>query len=99
MALLFFCYYSVTDSVFVLDFGGINTGVDVYDIGVILCFDILTSFFLGVLTVALIICFYFLVEYFEYDAGASTIINLSALFSQLAMCYFTSFDLFTLIFF
>lgn len=99
MALGFASYYSATDGIFFLDLGSISFGYSFFTINVLFCFDYLSSFFLGILTVALIVCFYFLSEYFEYDAGAATIINLSALFSQLALCFFCSFDLFSLIFF
>jgi NADH:ubiquinone oxidoreductase subunit 5 (subunit L)/multisubunit Na+/H+ antiporter MnhA subunit len=64
----------------------------------VLCFDEISAFFLAVLTFALILCFFFLIEYFEYDANASTIITLSALFSQAALLYFSAFDLCMLIF-
>ena len=99
MALGFASYYSATDGIFFLDLGSINFGYSFFTINILFCFDYLSRFFLGILTVALIVCFYFLSEYFEYDAGASTIINLSALFSQLALCFFCSFDLFSLVFF
>lgn len=99
IAIIFAAYYNITDAILILDCGVINTGFTVFTIHLLFCFDFLTAFFLGVLTVALLICFYFLVEYFEYDASSSAIINLSALFSQLALCYFSAFDLFTLIFF
>jgi len=39
----------------------------------------------------------FLVEYFEYDAQASAIINLSALFSQVGMLYFAAADLVSIV--
>lgn len=99
LSLLFASYYSATDGIFFLDLGVLQTANPFITLNLVLCFDFLSSFFLGILTIALLVCFYFLAEYFEYDAGASTIINLSALFSQLALCFFSSFDLFTMIFF
>lgn len=92
-------YFGATDGLFFLDLGVILSGLPYLELQLALCFDLLSGFFLGILTVALLICFYFLVEYFEYDAGASTIINLSALFSQLALLFFSAFDLFLIIFF
>jgi len=64
-----------------------------------LCFDEVSAFFLSILAFALILCFFFLVEYFEFDAHASSIIFLSALFSQAALLYFSVYDLCLLIFF
>lgn len=96
-AFAFLSYHSVTDAVLYLDAGSLQTSLAMISFNFVFCFDALSGFFLGILTVALIICFYFLVEYFEYDAGAATIINLSALFSQLALLYFSTFDLFFLI--
>lgn len=97
--MLFVSYYSVTDGILFLDLGTITSASPFLTFNLSLCFDLLSGFFLAILTVALTICFYFLVEYFEYDAGASTIINLSALFSQLALLFFCAFDLFLIIFF
>jgi len=54
---------------------------------------------LAILTFALIFCFFFLAEYFEYDASASSIILLSAMFSQAALLYFCVFDVCLLLFF
>lgn len=95
----FLNYFSFTDAILFLDCGTIQSGITFFTISLILCFDGLSGFFLGILTVALIFCFYFLVEYFEYDAGSSMIISLSALFSQVALLFFCSFDLFLIIFF
>lgn len=92
-------YFGATDGLLFLDLGAILTGLPYLTLSLTLCFDLLSGFFLGILTLALLICFYFLVEYFEYDAGAAAIINLSALFSQLALLFFSAFDLFLLIFF
>lgn len=89
-------YFSVTDSQVFLDLGSLLSGELVPALPLVFCFDALSGYFLGILTVALVFCFYFLVEYFEYDAGASMIITLSALFSQVALLYFSAFDLFSL---
>jgi hypothetical protein len=68
-------------------------------VGLNFCFDELSGFFVSMLTFALILCFFFLIEYFEFDTGAVTIIFLSALFSQVALLYFVVFDLCLLLFF
>lgn len=78
-----FIFY--TDSIFFLvggeliDFGGFLRVTPT------LCFDELAGFFFCILNVALLLCLYFLVEYFEYDSNSSNIIVLSSLFSHLAM--------------
>ncbi len=69
-----------------------------WDLSLLLNFDELSAYFLAILLFALLLCFFFLVEYFEYDAGASTIIFLSAAFSQVALLYFCAFDLYMLLF-
>ena len=60
-------------------------------------FDDLAGMFLAVLLVALILCFAFLGEYFEYDLNAQSIVLLSCLFSQLATAFFCSADLVSLL--
>lgn len=92
-------YFGVTDSQLFLDFGQISAGTVAFLLNLLLCFDLLSGVFLSILILALTMCFYFLVEYFEYDAGGSHIVILSALFSQVAFLFFCSFDLFLIIFF
>jgi NADH:ubiquinone oxidoreductase subunit 5 (subunit L)/multisubunit Na+/H+ antiporter MnhA subunit len=87
------------DVVFVLDLGCLRTVVSTLTINVLFCFDELTGFFMGILIVALSVCFYFLVDYFEFDVNAGSIFALSFLFSQLALTYFCAFDLFAILFF
>jgi len=65
----------------------------------IFCFDEVSGFFFSILAFALLVCFFFLVEYFEYDSRAGSIVLLSALFSQAAMLYFCVFDLYLLLLF
>jgi len=92
-------YAHALDVLFYLQVG---TPLAVADLGVVelvFCFDEISGFFLAILTVALILCFFFLIEYFEYDANAGTIVTLSALFSQAALLYFCTFDLCLLFFF
>ena len=71
-----------------------NTGIELF-----LIIDGLTTTFHLILFVALGSCFIFLITYFTYDFNNLTIIALSSIFSQLAFFFFTSGDLFSLIFF
>jgi hypothetical protein len=92
-------YLQITDAVFYLHGGTLFTQWGVTHISLSLCFDEISAFFLSILAFALVLCFFFLVEYFEFDSSASTIILLSALFSQAALLYFSVFDLCLIIFF
>ena len=85
--------------IFILDLGTLQTVVPALTLNLLFCFDDLTGLFMGILILALTICFYFLVDYFEFDAHAGSIFILSFLFSQLALVYFCSFDLFVIFFF
>jgi NADH-quinone oxidoreductase subunit L len=92
-------YLQATDAVFYLQLGGALARWGVPGVALSFCFDELSAFFLSILMFALVVCFFFLIEYFEFDAQASSIIFLSALFSQAALLYFSVFDLCLLIFF
>lgn len=92
-------YIYYTDSIFFLHCGYILADVFQINISVVFCFDELSGFFFGILDFALILCFYFLVEYFEYDSNSTGIILLSSLFSHCALWYFCVFDLFLLLVF
>lgn len=98
LAMMALSYFGVTDSLLFMDMGVIQSGVAAVTLQLLLCFDALSGFFLGILTVALLVCFYFLLEYFEYDAGSSWIITLSALFSQAALLFFCAYDLILIVF-
>lgn len=78
-------YIYYTDSIFFLQCGSILLDNFNISIKLIFCFDELSGFFFGILDFALILCFYFLIEYFEYDSNSTGIILLSALFSHFAM--------------
>lgn len=56
--------------------------------GLTLVIDELSSHFVLILLTALILCFVFLAEYYEFDSGATTIAVTSAVFSQLAFVFF-----------
>ena len=92
-------YIHVTDSIFYSSWGAPLISSLFPTVEVVFCFDEISGFFLAVLTIALILCFFFLVEYFEYDTNTSTVVTLSALFSQAALLYFCAFDVCSLIFF
>ncbi len=92
-------YIHVTDTIFFLHGGSPFSGWMSPNTGLTLCFDELSGVFLCVLVFALILCFFFLVEYFEFDAGVSSIFFLSALFSQTALLYFSVNDACLLLFF
>ena len=64
--------------------GEVLVDLDVIRLQVVFIFDEISAFFYFILLTALILCFVFLAEYFEYDVSGVSIILLSALFSQLA---------------
>jgi len=90
-------YTQNTNSLFTCQLGSVSFPALNVDYCLILGFDELSGYFFSLLVVALFVCFFFLAEYFEFDAHASAIITLSALFSQAAMLYFCSFDLLLLL--
>lgn len=92
-------YVLTADCVFFVHLGTFSTPFGAPTLSLVFCFDEISGFFLGILAFALIICFFFLVEYFEYDSRAGSIILLSSLFSQGAMLYFCAFDLLLILFF
>jgi hypothetical protein len=97
--IFFVGYQGSCDVTFVLDLGTLQTVVPSLTLNFLFCFDDLTGFFMGILLLALAVCFYFLVDYFEFDAYAGSIFILSFLFSHLALIYFCAFDLFVVFFF
>jgi len=64
-----------------------------------LCSDELSCHFSGILLTALILCFVFLSEYFEFDVNGVSIALLSSLFSQLAFVFFATYDILSMLFF
>jgi hypothetical protein len=86
-------YLQATDMVMYLQGGAAAAQWAVPTVSLALCFDELSAYFTSILTFALILCFFFLVEYFEFDSNALAIIFLSALFSQTALLYFAAYDL------
>jgi NADH-quinone oxidoreductase subunit L len=96
-ALLGYGYLYLTECTFFLHLGSVFSYRTPLTLSIVFAFDAISGAFFGILAVALIICFFFLVEYFEYDGGGGSIILLSALFSQVALWYFCSFDLLSLL--
>jgi NADH-quinone oxidoreductase subunit L len=96
-ALLLAHYVQDVDCALFCSLGCIESPVPLLTCALVLGFDELSGYFFGLLAFALVLCFVFLAEYFEYDAQASAIITLSALFSQTALLYFCAFDLILLL--
>jgi NADH-quinone oxidoreductase subunit L len=94
---LVYIYYC--DFIFVINIGSIIDYRYLLKIVLVLIFDEISNFFFFILCFALILCFYFLIEYFEYDFNSTSIILLSSLFSQLALWFFCVYDIFLLILF
>ena len=78
-------YIFYTDSIFFLHCGSILPESFFLNVSLVFCFDEVSGFFFSILDFALILCFYFLIEYFEYDSNSVGIILLSSLFSHFAL--------------
>lgn len=92
-----YIYYS--DFLFILNVGCLSEYKHFLQISLVFFFDEISNIFFFLLDFALVLCFYFLVEYFEYDFNSTGIILLSSLFSHMALWFFCVYDLFLLIFF
>lgn len=78
-------YIYYCDFIFILNIGNIFDLKDFFKISLIFFFDDISNLFYFILCFALLLCFFFLTEYFEYDFNSTSIILLSSLFSQLAL--------------
>jgi len=78
-------YIYYCDYIFIFNIGTIFDYKYFFKVSIILFFDEISNFFFFILCFALILCFYFLIEYFEYDFNSTSIILLSSLFSQVAL--------------
>jgi len=78
-------WVSAVDSALYLHAGTLGWGQSPFCAMVVFTFDELSGFFFCILAFALVLCFLFLGEYFEYDGGSVNIMLLSSLFSQLAL--------------
>lgn len=90
-------YSAVTDAMALAHLGSVRAPWVGLELRCTLAFDEISGVFFGILAAALVVCFFFLAEYFDYDSGAGVIAWLSALFSQVAMLYFCAFDTLTLL--
>jgi NADH:ubiquinone oxidoreductase subunit 5 (subunit L)/multisubunit Na+/H+ antiporter MnhA subunit len=90
-------WVSATDSSLYLHVGVLAWGGLPFTPAIVFAFDELAGFFFCILAFALVLCFLFLGEYFEYDAGSVNIMLLSSLFSQLALWLFCAFDVLSLV--
>ena len=98
------CFYGLViellvSSINIVYIGNILDYKFLIKIFLVLFFDEISNIFFFILCFSLILCFYFLIEYFEYDFNSTSIILLSSLFSQVALWFFCVYDLFLLIFF
>lgn len=97
LGVLGYGFLDTTDTALVINIGSMATPNPLPNFGLLLTFDDLSAALWGVLATALIGCFYFLVEYFDFDAQGGYIALLSAAFSQAALAYFGAADLWLII--
>ena len=90
-------WVSAVDSALYLHVGVLGWGQAPFSPAVVFTFDELSGFFFCILAFALVLCFLFLGEYFEYDGGSVNIMLLSSLFSQLALWLFCAFDVLSML--
>jgi hypothetical protein len=81
----------------VINLGTLATPGTLPTFHLLLAFDDLSAALWGVLATALVGCFYFLLEYFDFDSQGGYIALLSASFSQAALAYFGATDLWLII--
>lgn len=92
-------YIYMSNYTFMLNIGKIFSDNFFFNIYLNFYFDEISNVFFFILDFALIICFYFLIEYYEYDSNSTGIILLSSMFSHTALWFFCVYDLFLLFFF
>ena len=97
LGVLGYSFLDTTDSIFVINLGRLLTPGSLPTLHLLFVFDDLSAALWGVLATALIGCFYFLLEYFDFDAQGGYIALLSAAFSQAALAYFGATDLWLII--
>jgi formate hydrogenlyase subunit 3/multisubunit Na+/H+ antiporter MnhD subunit len=97
LGVLGYGFLDATDATLVISVGSISTPGTLPAFQLLLAFDDLSAALWGVLATALIGCFYFLLEYFDFDAQGGYIALLSAAFSQAALAYFGATDLWLII--
>jgi NADH:ubiquinone oxidoreductase subunit 5 (subunit L)/multisubunit Na+/H+ antiporter MnhA subunit len=97
LGVLGYGFLDTTDTSLLINLGSISTPSPLPNFSLLLTFDDLSAALWGVLATALIGCFYFLLEYFDFDAQGGYIALLSAAFSQAALAYFGATDLWLII--
>ena len=70
---------------FILNLGKVFSDNFFFNIYLNFYFDEISNVFFFILDFSLIICFYFLIEYYEYDSNSTGIILLSSMFSHAAL--------------
>lgn len=97
LAVLGYGFLDTTDTMLVINLGSLSAPSPLPRMELLFTFDELSASLWGVLATALIGCFYFLLEYFDFDAQGGYIALLSAAFSQAALAYFGATDLWLII--
>lgn len=97
LGVLGYGFLDTTDTALIINVGTLSTPSPLPSFSLLLTFDDLSAALWGVLATALIGCFYFLLEYFDFDAQGGYIALLSASFSQAALAYFGATDLWLII--
>ena len=97
LGILGYGFLEATDTALVVDLGTLSTPLTLPDFDLLFTFDEAAAALWAVLATALIGCFYFLLEYFDFDAQGGYIALLSAAFSQAALAYFGATDLWLVI--
>ena len=97
LGVLGYGFLEATDTALVINLGSISLPGTYPDFNLIFAFDDVSAALWAVLATALVGCFYFLLEYFDFDAQGGYIALLSAAFSQAALAYFGATDLWLVI--
>ena len=92
-------YIYMSNFAFILNLGKVFSDNFFFNIYLNFYFDEISNVFFFILDFSLIICFYFLIEYYEYDSNSTGIILLSSMFSHAALWFFCVYDIFLLFFF
>ena len=97
LGVLGYGFLEATDTALVINLGSLTLPGTLPDFHLIFAFDDVSAALWAVLATALVGCFYFLLEYFDFDAQGGYIALLSAAFSQAALAYFGATDLWLVI--
>jgi len=97
LGILGYGFLDTTDTNLIINVGLLSTPSPLPQFHLLLTFDDLSAALWGVLATAQLGRFYFLLEYFDFDAQSGYIALLSASFSQAALAYFGATDLWLVI--